>query len=248
MGTQIVAKGVSGESFALKYAAPVRRGLEAWHFLNTDLVKAARNYAPGKPNAKVIGEPIIQPNFMQFKSLSNFLQTQVMESAAMTIFAVVRCFDTMADDAHKAMFLGTFRNDAAAGGGETFGVSMYTNNPTSLIGAASKGNTVDNDTASGAGLSNHDFSKFALVVQEVSAGTAPTRITNATTGVTVIGNSTLPRFPSVGLMRIGSGYHQFAGTGEIAFAALYSESLTATEIAAVVADIRRYMETRGIVV
>lgn len=248
MGTQIVAKNVNAESFALKYAAPVRRGLEAWHFLNTDLVKAARNYAPGKPNAKVIGEPTVQANFMQFKSLSNFLQTDVKESAAMTIFAVVRCVDTMVDDAHKPMFLGTFRSMAADGSGETFGVSLYANGVTSLVGGASRGTSVADDTSSGAGLSGHDFTKFALIVQEVYAGPMQNRITNATAGVSATGSSSAPRYPSAGVMRIGSGYHQFSGAGEIAFAALYSVSLDADEIAAVVADIRRYMATRGVVV
>lgn len=254
MGTRITAKGVYAEDYALEYSPPVRRGLEAWHFLNTSAAKGARNYAPGKPQARIVGTPGENAAFLQFKGERDFIQTEVAESAGHTFFFVARSSDTLADIDTRPMFYGTYRSPAADGSGETFGVGAWVHAPGQINQSGTRGNSNADDTSWGAALTNNDVATWALYVGIVDPGMQPHRLMNKTKGTqaaTVV--PTMPRFLSTGRYRIGSGYGgtgytAYKGTCEMALWACYSQVLTGTEIDAVVANVRAYMARRGITV
>lgn len=251
MGTQFIARNVDAEAYATEYAAPVRRGLESWHFLNTSATKAARNYAPGKQSGSIIGTPVEFASHIQFKGLENFIQTNTSETANQTFFSVVKSTDSLVDDATRPMYFGTFKSQLPNGNpaDTTFGCALYAATSTGITATAGRGNTTLDDTAAGVTLSGQNPASWSLVVSTAHSNLSPATVKNVTSGVTTVGTTpTLPRLVSDGKYRIGSGFLQFGGTCDMAFWGAYSVVLTASEIDAVVADIRAYMLRRGITV
>ncbi|MGU3496339.1 hypothetical protein ACLBXM_20045 [Xanthobacteraceae bacterium A53D] len=249
MGTRIIAKDADAEDTAAEYLASVRRGLEAIHLLNKSAAKAAKNYAPGKPNGVFVGSPLAAGGAdMQLQSLSAYVQTQVVEAERMTIFGVVRSTDTFAGTSTRPMYWGTFQSPAAAGGGDTYGVGCYSNASNQHTGTGGKGTSHSDHTSGPASIAG-TVGNWALLCHEVGVGTGrETRITNMTTGASAITSNGLPRFLSTGRLRIGSGYTSFAGQSNMALWWAHSVLLTTDEIAAVAVEIRALMARRGITV
>lgn len=238
---------VSAEAVAKKFLPPVSTALLSWHFLNGSLEKAARNYALNRPDASVVGTPVASANYVSFKSLSNFLQTQHEETTSGTFFLVARTTDTLADVAHRPMFFGTFTSPAAAGGGSTFGVSMAATAAASIAANAARGTSVSDDGSYPATLTTETPSNWSLYSMTVS-NVEGTKLTNETTGATVTSGAGVNRFRSTGKHRIGSGFGTYEGTSDIALWAAYGGILNAGGIADTVAMIRAYMAPRSIAV
>lgn len=252
MGTRLIAKDLDAEDTAIEYLAPVRRGLECIHFINKSPAKAARNYAPGKPNGVYVGTPLsANEQSLRMKALSSYVQTQVREARAMTVFIVARTQDVITGSGPtQPMFYGTYRSPAADGAdGTTFGVAMYTDNSSAMRGTAGRGTSLE-DHESGMVSLTASIGTWALYVHRVGSGSDDRNIlTNATTGAEAKNPTvTKPRYPSRGLLRIGSGYSQFSGHCDVAFFQAHSVELTTDEIDIIVADIRSHMARRGLAV
>lgn len=249
MGTRLIAKDLDAEDTAIEYLAPVRRGLECIHFINKKAAKAARNYAPGKANGEFIGTPLAADDLsIRMKGLSSYVQTQVREARAMTVFIVARTQDTLSGQANQPMFYGTFRSAPADGtDGTTYGVSMYSDSATTVSGGAGRGASVADHEPGGLALAT-SIGTWALYVHRVGVGSEERNILkNATTGAQSQNPIvTKPRYPSRGLLRIGSGYSQFSGHCDVAFFQAHSVELTTDEIDIIVADIRSHMARRGL--
>ncbi|NYT76564.1 hypothetical protein H0A71_06135 [Alcaligenaceae bacterium] len=251
MGTQIIARGVFAESFATKYAPPVRRGLLAWHFLNEGLEKAARNYAPGGPDAQVIGSPTASSIKVAFKGDSDYIQTVIPEPLGeLTMIMVGRSTDTMADDDHRPMFAGTYTGSAALGGGTSFGAGLYTPDATKITFIRAKAEPGGASPTSALGSITVDPTDWNLIIGTAYADTGVNKLYGITNGATKSGDpSSKVAWPSSNAMRIGSGYGgRYKGLCDMAFFALYNVRLTDEEIGLISADIRRYMASKGIVV
>lgn len=252
MGTAIIAKNSNAETAGMrKFIPPVTRNLEAWHFLNTDVSKAATNYAMGKPDAVIVGAPSEFPEYIQFKALSNFLQTSVPETATMTTFSVVRTKDTLVDYDHRPAYYGNFGEFSLGGS------YLAVNDANRLVKASCRfldAEQTTHTTAQISLLNERDtfFGEWALIVDVTK--TNFNSLTDATRGVTTTsGNSTTyGRKVSPVMYRIGSIYNSsvvWKGTSDMALFAHYSTELSESEIALVVARIRAYMLQRfGIVV
>lgn len=253
MGTAFIAKNSNAENSGLrKFIPPVTRNLEAWHFLNTDVMKASRNYAMGdKPDAQVIGAPAEFGSYIQFKGQSNYLQTQIADAPTQTIFSVIRSKDTLVDVAHSPAFYGTYSTAAP-------GAALYWDSGNSaLVKSAARFSDVGQTTLTSAPISQSVASnqivigEWSLIVdvtksdfnRSINATKNSTRTTSATTygrGVAAVP------------FRVGSAYpasNNFSGTADMALWAHYSTELTDAEIALVITRIRAYMAQRhGIVV
>lgn len=251
MGTAIVAKNSNAENTGLrKFIPPVTRNLEAWHFLNTDVIKAARNYAMDKPDALVIGSPAEFASYIQFKGLANYLQTQVADAPTQTIFSVIRSKDTLVDVAHSPAFYGTYST------AELGAALYYDSGGSSLVKIAARFSDVGQTTKTSAPISQGAaqglvIGEWSLIVdvtksdfnRSINATKNSTRTTTATT---------YGRSPATAPFRIGSAYpasNNFAGTADMALWAHYSTELTPAEIDLNIARIRAYLLQRhGIVV
>lgn len=246
MGTAITAKNSNAENAGMrKFSPPVSRSLEAWHFLNEGVAKAATNYALDKPDAQIIGAPAEFAEYIQFKGLTNYLQTEVKESATSTTFSVIRTKDTLVGEDHTPAFYGNYRSGivggshlavAVSGGLLTKVSSRFTDLAQTKV-SSSPVNLL-------AGTIN--LGEWSLVVDITKGGF--NSIQNATTGaIRERTDVTYGRSISPEKYRVGSVYDassMWKGTADMALWAHYSTELTASEIASNVAVIRAYMLRR----
>jgi hypothetical protein len=249
MGTKITARGVDAELTATEYAAPVRDGLLAWHFMSDNVAKSAKNYAPDQPDAVIVGAPtMISGNGgVQFKSSTDYLQTLFVEPTAATYFTVCRTLDTLADIAHRPYFFGADGGAPLDGsGGATFGTAFRVFAANALSAGFGRGTSVADDVAGTCTLTGITNTNWALIVHKVPGGSGVNTMINKTTGASDDSNDApAPRFPSAHTLRVGSGYNAaYLGTSEIAEWVAYERLLPDTEIDEVVADIRAYQLRR----
>jgi hypothetical protein len=247
MGVRVIAKGVDAEQYATEYAAPIRRGLEAIFFLNTSLEKSARNYVAGKPQGSIVGSPVANPNYLATKGRVNYVQTQLAETADMTIFVLARTSADGSVIAERPMLFGNYQT-LNADGGAAFGVCMYLTSPTRFNAGAGFGADAAANELRLAGLTKADIAnKWNLYGMVVSSAGLTLRdfTTNQTSTAPGVA---LPRRLASGKIRIGSGVTAFDGSADMAVFQAHSVALTETEIQTTVADLRAYAARRGIVV
>lgn len=213
MSADIITEGY--EEIGLYLGCPVP-DLEALYLLDTSVGKASRNFAPRRPGGACVGDLVFEASTPpQFDGLVKYVQTSTGETAEHTIFSVVLFEDTGVDDAHRPMFYGTFRSQAAAGGGLTFGQSLYIiGGANNLTLAATRGTDVSNDTAVGTAIVGFPSGSYALIADRVSA--TKSELFNLTSGISNSANFATPRFLSTGKYRIGSGSEQFGGLCRVA--------------------------------
>ena len=244
MGTEIIAKGVFAESFATEYAPVVGRGLQAIHFLNSSITKAAHNYARGGVDAQIAGTPAEAANRIGFKSLSNYLQSSVPESEEMTIFAVIRSGDTLEDAAHSPVVCGSRQNNIGgaqmffqpAAGNFQFLADFWTD--AAHTSALPRNVSLINVT-------EIDLSNWSLLVAQARVDRVS--IANMTTGASRESSiQSFGRRVPDSTFRIGSAWPTttaYAGSVEMAFIQMHSAALSPTEISETATDIRRYLAT-----
>ena len=243
----VIRTATPARSRARKYLPPVMRGLD-YLFLG-DGEDPGQNWAIDRPDGEVHGTPVRGPDGIswRFKGLANFIETQSWEVDSETHLIVCRTFDTMADNATRPQFFGTFTGPPAKQDTTTttFGSRLYVSAAGAVRYAAGRGNTVDDDVQGDAAVVVPDHQQYQLIVCQ----TDPiNRITNATTGTTASNPSELPRFPARRRYRLGSGYLTQEGECDVLLWAKFNSDSTADEIAAMVADMRRYCAELGVTV
>lgn len=244
MGLQIINKDIDIENTARAYGGGVRRGLEVRHFLNYSVEKAARNYAPGKPDATIFGEPTLGGggSYLQCKSLSHFLQSQWQEPFGGTVIIVARTLDTAADNATRPCLFGTASSLPLLSDGTAIsGFSLLRLSAANTVAFnATRGDESAN--ASHTALISWTPSNWTAFVCTAPAGVGQNTILNATSGTTVVSSTpaAAARYPSRAAMRWGSGYSALAGTNEIMMVFGWSVVLSSDEIATELALARAY--------
>lgn len=236
-GARLIAKGVNAEDFAFEYAAPVRRGLEGMFFLNTSLEKLARNYAPGKPQGKIVGSPVANTNWATLTSNTSYIQTDISDTVEMSFFAIVR--SDLQTGGPSIVPIGNYQV------GDPVGVSMYSAAQDRLATTAGGGNdssSSQNFTCSAIG---QQLSVWGLYSGVITAGNISMR--NHTSGVSNNTVITLPRRLSSRKLRIGSAYSaQMTGVCDMMLAQIHNVAVTEDERASTIADLRAYALRRGI--
>lgn len=234
---RLIAKGVNAEDFALEYAAPVRRGLEGMFFLNSNLEKLARNYAPAKAQAKVVGSPSVSTNWATLTGASNYIQTEIDETESMTLFVIFR--SGLVSGGPGVMPIGNYNV------GSPTGISIYSANPDRVAGTAGSGNDDASNTNNTCSVIGYPISNWGLY----SVVITPTGISarNHTANLSNTAVISMPRRLAPRKLRIGSGYSsQLAGTCDIITAQIHSIAMTEEERLATVNDHRAYAARRGI--
>lgn len=244
MGVQVVAKGVDAEQYATEYAAPVRRGLEAVFFLNTNMEKCARNYAPGKPQGRVIGAPVVSNGYASLKGGVNYIETSVLESVEATFFVIARQVADASNPTGIAMFCGNYAT------GPTSGISMYCPEVmgTRLAGTAGYGNDDATNINRVASVTPVNLANFGLYSVTVKQGSITTR--SHTANLTTTQLETTPRRPAASrVMRIGVGHAlTHSGLSDVVLYQYNSVEMTDDERNRTVTDLRAYAARRGIIV
>jgi hypothetical protein len=247
MGVRLIAKDVDAEAFATEYSAPVRRGLEGIHFLNTSVQKAAHNYAPGKKSGSVVGVPVATADRLSSVGLVSYIQSEVVEADYMTFFCIARSGDSNSSAATRPGFFGTSRG-VAADGGVADGVVMFFSATGFMALNAGFGNTEADKVSPRASLTSANAANWALYVCQVTpTGVNFRDVTNnrAQTTPATVG---LPRRKSLNKFRLGSTFNDFAGSCDLAVWQAHSVVLAEDEITTTIADLRAYALRKGIVV
>lgn len=244
MGVRFVAKGVNGEPTAREYAAPVRRGLEAIHFLNESLAKCERNFAPDKVKGTQVGDPVPQAAFLSCKGTVNCIETSMSESESMTMFVIARTAADGSVVAERPMFIGNYQGKHVDGG-NAFGVSIYLSALNRITGTAGFGADAAANENKLAGITKAAVANlWGLYMFQVSPVAVTLR--DFTANLTQVTSASTPRRMATGKIRVGSGQSNLLGSCDIALFQGHSVLLTEQEIQATVADLRAYALRRGI--
>jgi hypothetical protein len=252
MGTQIVAADTVGP-WNTKVIPAVTRGLEAWFTFDTDASRFGFNRAPYKPNAQIVGTPVAFATHGRFKALSNYLITQVMDSASATIIAVGRSPvvlpDPMPVPDPRPVYASTFSGPSITPGitGTSFGVTL-SNSTTALLNSTSARNNGSGGVTTGQVNAADTPQNWGIRVLRTSDA-AGTMAQNITQGTKVVGTTLTQRALTANPFRIGSAISNFTG-GEVDISsiAIYSVDLTDDEIAKVASQMRVRMQRLGITV
>ena len=145
MGILLISKDTVAP-WNTKVIAPVTRGLEAWFTFDTDAARFGFNRAPGKPDGRIVGAPQAYATHGRFKSLVNFVQTEVLDSAKVTIIAVGRSPiaipDPIPSPDPRPVYASTFSGPSITPGitGNSTGVTLYPGGAALLASTAARNN------------------------------------------------------------------------------------------------------------
>lgn len=239
MGLRITVPRVDFESRAIGWTPAVPEGLQGLFFLNGTLEKAARNLVVGRASAAVIGSPVVGAGTVRMKGLANFLQTDIPEPTAFTILTVGACPDTMADDAHRGVFVSNF-GSPPSGTPSAYGISMHVQTATRVVQTATRftdaGSTTTTSGSNGSTVQNPANLSFMCG----RARDDRTEMNNLTQALNTAANYPYPRYLSQGALRIGSAYSTFQGLSDIGFVAIYDRFITDAERDAMYAQVKAY--------
>lgn len=257
MGIVIRTRDVNFEDGAVGFLPPVTRGLAYWNYIGGNADKTARNLAPkGLPSGTIVGSPTYGAGYASL-SQSAYIQTQALQSADITMIAVVR---PKSESGAVIISNNGANNRVSPYTGQTFGASMW-----NTAGAASDGNITNsfnqnvfdgNSATAGTivcagSLALQNINQFHCFsgVHDSASHTSVAR--NLGLGGVAAGVATSPNtIPDLGVLpfRIGYSYSTGLGTAEsdIAFAAIYNTALTIDEQLEVYNFVKSYLATKSI--
>ena len=246
MGLKLIAPGAVSP-WQTKLVPSVGLGLEGWFVFDTDAARFGYNRAINKADAFVIGEPVAFATHGRFKGLTNFLQTRIAETDAMTLIAVCRAVAEPVDSDSGVMPVGNFAGTPITPGftGNGYGTSLASQTATGFAGYSAR------DQGSGTIGSNPAQNladrptEWGIRVVRAQSG-VPTMMLNATTGTVAFSASSADRVLADSLFRIGSATSGYKGEVDISAVAIYSTALSQDAIDKVVADMRKRTTRLGL--
>lgn len=230
MGVAVIDPDKTHQYRPVFFDAAVPNGLRGLWFLNTDADNAAFNLATQK-RSKIIGDPVGYPAQIRFTASLNYIETEVAETAAMTVMAVARSTASMADNANRPVYVSNNSSPAVdPSGPPAYGYSLWPLDADSMISAASHFTNAGSTTSTSGGrqLDGPSTGTWAFHCSRVD------NVNNTLDNLTV-GQSTTVAFPyprnlSRGTMRIGANYNgAYGGFCDMAFVAMWSRFLSDAE-------------------
>lgn len=250
MGVVIVSPNTRAP-WNTKILSPVTRGLEGWFECDTDIHRLGFNRAPSKPNAKIVGSPVVGSASTRFKGMLNYLNTSIAETDAMTIMVVGKSANEIpagspgGGDGNTPMYAGTYTGPAAIiSSGTSSGIALHHSANTTLYAIGARDNGSGASTA--AQISAPDIANgWGLRALRTSTG-EKTRVQNITRGTSAENPSINTRIPTTNHLRIGGGYTGFAGEVDISHIVVFSVRLTDAELDLMAAFMRKRASSIGL--
>lgn len=216
------------------FSIPVLDGLEGAYLFADGAAQISRNYAPGKPDAKIIGSPVAEATCVNFNDAA-YLNTGIAEVADMTLVAVCR------DNSDLKILPGFIGNNLSIAAG---GIAISTYSATQLRGT----NVKPSGTVESIGLAA-DAAQFAAVAYRPKSS-AQSLMTNLGTGVTATGASSAARVVDaanpIWIGRIPS--NAFKGPNKAVLALVYSRAVTDAELVKITAWVKEYCTSKGVTI
>lgn len=213
------------------FSIPVLNGLEGAYLFGEGVSQMSRNYAPGKPNATVVGTPVSGQGFATF-SETGYLNTGIIEGPDMTMITVCRDGTGLSDAAPGYMG----NNFSTAGGG----MAIVIGNATNLRGTNIRAGALEFINVTGNPL---NFTAQCLRARNL----APTSFDNMSSGVSLSSSSsgvrTLDTTNPILIGRIPS--NAFKGSNDQILAMVYSRAITDTEVSQLTLWAREYCAAKG---
>lgn len=212
------------------------------YITNGNLSKITRNFTTGQVEGVVVGVPVITGTSTQFTGLSNYINTQIDETATMTIFTICkRPVGGTADDAMVVSNNGTVNGDTGIGS------SIWLKGNGNYAFATARDNGSGGQTAATAEFVVATPTNWNLLVASCSANL--TTLTCPTTNQTANSSNVNARFVKSAKMRIGSSYSESrTGVVDVMVTVVVPRVLSVNETAQVVAQLRAYALKHSIVV
>lgn len=215
---------------------PVTSGLEGAFLFGDGVAQMGRNYAPGKPDATVVGAPVSGAGFGVFNEFG-YLNTGISETAEMTIITVCRDSSGLVDP--KPGFIGNHL-DVPLGG-----VAIFTATETLFRGQNVKNNLSDYCSVSANGTVA-TFTPLAFRVKNNATSLLTNLTSGAAAGSASSGARTVDSANKILVGRIPS--EGFKGLNDQVAALIYSRAITDAELTSMTVWLRKYCASHGIVV
>lgn len=222
---------------------PVTSGLEGAYLFGDGSGQVARNYAPGKANAAIVGT--LAPVGAGFATFSDagYINTGISETAEMTLITVSRDSTGTADPIPG--YIGN--NFSVAGGGTT----IISGSPTTLRGSCVKINATLTPPAADVEFISAAGNPATFTAQSFRAkNAAPSLMNNLSTGLQVVSTNSGVRvletnYP-IWIGRIPS--NSFKGFNDQVAALVFSRALGDAELALLMTWLRGYCASKGIAI
>ncbi|WP_152219706.1 hypothetical protein [Pseudomonas sp. SCB32] len=254
MGIRIVVKGADFSERAVSYIPAVEDGLEYLNFFGGSADNLRRNLAKGKPDALLVGAPVVKAHSAVFTNLVNYLKTAVDHTPSMSIVLVLKTPATE-DDAMYVSNFGSQRKGAPAGT-TTLGTTTWFRGLGPVDGKGKLGQIVSYvEGATNPAVEPLEIdvptNTIRMMASSFHTPTRQAKFVDKTAGYS--DSRTLPvdrTFDLGQTFNIGSTVGPYAPstTAEIYFAALYSRQLSDAELDAVYQSLKAYYTHRGIVI
>ena len=255
MGLKLISKG-SVAPWNSTVIPAVTRGLEGWFTFDTDISRFSLNRAPGKLDALLTGTPTAFATHGRFKGLVNFLETQIVETANMTMVVVGKAVNAVpsgaspSGDANTPIYVGNYFGDSATEGylGNVYGTSLFHAAPATLTGNGARESGSGGIMTGAVDLLDELPTAWGIRAVRASEAPAGNAVFNLTRGVMTLSGAVTPRLLANTKMRIGSAHRNFGGDVDISAVAIYSVALSDGEIHQVADSMRKRMARLGITV
>lgn len=219
-------------------------GATAVAWLGTPIASAKRNRASfASPDFTVVGTPVENAAYLGLQGGGvNYLQTELPDTEALTVVAIVRSLDTFVDASTRPAIFGNYNSaDNTLGNGVIL-----------AIGASGNANITATYENAGAPVSvgtpalPGTPANFQVLAGVINPGTGQ-NFYNLTAGTSQVRVETRARRLVARTHRIGSIYGGNAGSLQLAFLGVVPTALTLAQITAAMIVPRRYMlEVQGI--
>lgn len=241
-GYAVVAAKQATFGNAVEIIPPVTRGLRGIVYCQGTQAVAARNLCPGKRGAgiTVLGTPTFQGTYMEAQCSVNGLETDIVETAALTWIWVGSVVSDLLTAATQPIMMGTFNGSS--------GASLWFNKHSTLAypNASARAQAYDdNNTTAAQNIA--DVSQFRAYCSRVNA--ANVRHKDLTGNVEATTAFDQARVVSSRKVRIGT-YHSSSAQGitRTAAALLFDVDLSDAELAQMYAFVKAEMALAGITV
>jgi len=221
---------VPGAIPVLGLQIPVVNGLLAAHLLGHGADTAALNLAPGNSRTRIVGSPSFLSGYAELSS-DGYLQTDVPETAAMTLLA----FGKRKVTATLARFISNFATSSSAG--VTLGVNASASNIVSVVAR----DGVGFNTATTSNADSWVAASSIIATDITTTGKnypSPANANSSSAGTRQVNGG--------GKLRIGAGYSANA-ISQMNSALIFNRALNSTEIATLAEWQRQYAAECGII-
>jgi len=251
MGTIMTIKDADFSAFAPLSDIPVLGSLEYWNYFGGDATQSTKNYAEGKPALGLSGNPAYVKNYALVKNDIGWFTTNFSETANITLMAVRRAGDT---NSSGTTFISNFVSTTTAANVGTsidmdasglFGSTYYSADGSTYQSQSVRDPSATNADADVAKLTNWFFSAVRVDTAKI--------VLNDKTNADYVATANIPGGSTrvLGTTKYNIGARGSGGRsnlGHLAFAAIYSRTLSDDELNVVYARLKKVMNRRGIAI